>query len=134
MINKFVTKGLDGLDLSSMSALDTTGLYAHNTLAQLANTSWGKAGLTGAAAGAVYGGGDSIINGGGFFSGVASGAMSGAMLGAGAKGMGSWYSKNAFSAGNFMTKGADGYATSVSALKVNNKLENPFRLSNFTGE
>lgn len=143
-MNKFFGKGvsLDATQAAAfetMSAMDTAGLYAHNTMAQLGNASWLQAPLAGAAGGAVLGGGYSFFNDRGFFGSAFSGAVSGAFVGAGAKGVGTWYSKNAFAkeasaqGTGFMTRGpgADGkYSTSFQA----NHIENPFRLSNFTGE
>jgi len=141
-MNKFFGKGIS-LDptqaaaFEKMSAMDTTGLYAHNAMAQLGNASWLQAPLAGAAGGAVLGGGSSFFNDQGFFGSAFSGAVSGAFVGAGAKGMGTWYSKNAaareFSTPGtgFMTRGTDGkYNTSFQGSHI----ENPFRLSNFTGE
>lgn len=141
-MNKFFGKGISlnptqAAAFEKMSAMETTGLYAHNVMAQLGNASWLEAPLVGAAGGAVLGGGSSFFNDKGFFGSAFSGAFSGAFVGAGAKGMGTWYSKNAaakeFNAlgTGFMGKNADGkYSTSFQ----NGHIENPFRLSNFTGE
>ena len=43
------TKGLNGIDTSAMSATDAGGLYAHNFMANMANTTWGASALGGAA-------------------------------------------------------------------------------------
>ncbi len=141
-MNKFFGKGISLNPLQAeafekMSAMDTAGLYAHNSMAQLANASWLEAPLVGAAGGAVLGGGSSFFNDKGFFGSAFSGAFSGALVGGAAKGMGSWYSKNAFAKESsavgtgFMTRGTDGkYSTSFQGSTI----ENPFRLSNFTGE
>jgi len=141
-MNKFFGKGisLDATQAAAfekMSAMDTAGLYAHNTMAQLGNASWLEAPLAGAAGGAVLGGGSSFFNDRGFFGSTFSGAVSGALVGGAAKGMGTWYSKNAFAkeasavGTGFMNRGTDGkYSTSFQGSTI----ENPFRLSNFTGE
>ena len=137
-MNKFFGKGIS-LDpaqaaaFEKMSAMDTAGLYAHNSMAQLANTSWLAAPLAGAAGGAVLGGGSSFFNDRGFFGSTFSGAVSGALVGGAAKGMGSWYSKNAFAAADgFM--GKDPTTGKYSTSFQGSTIENPFRLSNFTGE
>lgn len=140
-MNKFFGKGisLDSFQAEAfekMSAMDTAGLYAHNTMAQLGNASWLEAPLAGAAGGAVLGGGSSFFNDKGFFGSAFSGAFSGALVGGAAKGMGTWYSKNAaakeYSAAGtgFMKYEGGKYSTSFQGTTI----ENPFRLSNFTGE
>lgn len=135
-MNKFFGKGIS-LDAAQaeafekMSVMDTAGLYAHNSMAQLANASWLEAPLVGAAGGAVLGGGSSFFNDQGFFGSTFSGAFSGALVGGAAKGMGTWYSKNAYAAADgFMNYEGGKYSTSFQGGPIGN----PFRLSNFTGE
>lgn len=117
----------------SGGATGAMGLYAHNTMAQLANSGWGGAMATGAAAGGIYGGASGFINNDGIIGGAAQGALTGAMFGAAAKGAGGMYAKNAVGAGGSMVHdvGTGKYSTSIAA-GANGKFENPFQWSYFT--
>lgn len=122
--------------MDAMSATDLGGLYAHNFMANMANTSWGAASLGGAAIGGVVGGVSGGIEGQGILGSAASGAVTGAMFGAGGKLASNIYSKNAHAGGElvgFMSKGAGPkgkYATSFQGSEV----QNPFQLGNYIGK
>ena len=120
--------------MDTLSATDAGGLYAHNFMANMANTTWGSAALGGAAIGGVVGGVSGGIEGQGILGSAASGAVTGAMFGAGGKLASNIYSKNAASntALGFMARDptTKKYATSFNAAAV----DNPFQLSNFVGK
>lgn len=118
--------------MDTLSATDVGGLYAHNFMANMANTSWGTAALGGAAIGGVVGGVSGGIEGQGIIGSAASGAMTGLMFGAGGKLASNVYSKNAHAgteALGFMSKSDGKYATSFNGSEI----QNPFQLGNFVG-
>jgi hypothetical protein len=128
------TKGLNGLDTSAMSATDAGGLYAHNFMANMANTTWGASALGGAAIGGVAGGVNGGINGQGIVGSAASGAVTGAMFGVGGKFASNIYSKNAAAsvAGKgFMKQDGGKYETSFLGT---GDVPNPFQLGLFVGK
>lgn len=138
MKTNLFTKGLPTdeafkLAMKDLDATEAGGVYAHNFMANMANTGWGSSALGGAAIGGAVGGGNSFLNGEGFFGSVASGAMTGAMFGAATKGGANLYSRNASSASALgLMKHENGlYSTT---FQGNGVVSNPFKLGNFVGK
>ena len=92
-------KNIAGFDKAGLKALDSgdqVGLYAHNSLLQIANASYGSATAWGAGIGAGYGALDGAFSyDGSFFGGAFHGAMMGAAGGAGLRATAGTYAKGA---------------------------------------
>jgi hypothetical protein len=105
------------------------GLYAHNAMANIANSSWGSSMAAGAAAGGIYGAGSGFVNNDGIIGSAAQGAFTGGLFGAGIKGASGMYSKNAAAHASGMMSFVDGkFATTIQAGGTTS----PFKWSHFT--